>query len=48
MNIPGLLSLENRTGVKDVKVVPNETSPFVATCEYNNYYNIIIRQASKL
>jgi hypothetical protein len=36
MNKLGLLSLENGIGVKDVKVVPNETSPFVATCGY--YY----------
>ena len=28
----GLLSLENGIGIKEVKVFPNEISPFVATC----------------
>ena len=36
MNEPGLLSLENGTGRNEIKVLPNETSPFVATYSDSN------------
>ena len=41
-NEPGLLSLENGTGINDVKAVPNDTSPFVATCVVSRNRLIIV------
>ena len=35
----GPLSLENRTGRNKLKVLPNETSPFVATFNKDNILN---------